>query len=332
MIFVFLSFLININMASIPLPEGLFRHNSNAEINHHTVVFKFKITHQNQLLQDEKGPEVTAEAPVIQESYVRVIIENHNNGYRMMQIISNNAKFNDTKKIKFKSISDLSKEIETETNFNKKIFYSSLIMFGFSNSRSIFSSLKKVSEDLKSNEELINREKMHLLERYKSFLKDTKGADSARIAQLGLENPMKPLSEDKKIKVKQLLSEPMYRIPDNLIMLRKHYGKFAWNIHTPQITAWFENETKNILSLELNFTEGNLQWQYKTYKTFENDFQLPSEISLRTINSEFIFTLISADFYKGKNFDFVEKVQEYQTKTKASDYIIPEYLDKLLAI
>jgi hypothetical protein len=339
--FLVLIYIFNAAIASVPLPEGLFRNNINSEMSYNAVVYKIKLTHTSELMTK---PDTTQDTSTIAKEennqtqnesqdepiYLKVVIDKSGRDYRLIQIASKDPKFSNVKQSKVYVTPDLLKTLEAETSYSTKLFYTNLVMLGFGDSTPIYTFLKKVSDDLKTNDELINKEKYALLERYKNFLKDTKGADQARIAQLGHENPIKPLSEDRKEKVNILLKEPMYKPQPGMVLLKKLYGKFAWNLSAQHIQAWFDNDSLAIISLDLLFPDSSQQWVYKGYRTFEKEHQLPSVVSLRANNIEYQIEFMSAEFYQGKGLNFAEKSQEYMTKHKNSEYLIPDHVTSVI--
>lgn len=167
-------FLINLLFTSMlfsaPTPEGLFRNGANKKVSGNFVYFQFEAV---QKIEIEDIVE-NQETEFLGKRLVEWIFElGENDLISLLQItyrVSNGEReFEDIKRIK-----NLENYLLSSKKIESKIYYSLMLMYVLNSSTSISHILKGLDKKFLYNEEVINKEKKDLLEKYKNYLIEKK--------------------------------------------------------------------------------------------------------------------------------------------------------------
>jgi len=142
--------------------------------------------------------------------------------------------------------------------------------------------LKLRGVEVKANSELIDQEKVALLQRYKQWLTKTRGG---RVAN-GEESPLTPSSAAERERVEQLLNAPMYRDTQQ-VTLSRHRGEPAWSIRADGFEAWVGDERRDIRQFILRTTGEEVELSLQDYVLLNGTNFLPRTVQVRLGEEKF---------------------------------------------
>lgn len=271
--------------ASIPTTEGLFRNANNAEISANLVMIKMNISSKpsNQLLETPIGnlPEEQISETATEEEkkyYAKILLsEDGDNRVQAIQAIYDNAKMTDESLLDVRYFSNLQNKIKSGDK-TQGLFYATLSSLALNRSDEMSAFLKANSKTFKSNEELIDREKMALYEKYKRYLSLVKEDESLKET---MDNPMKPNDEEGRELVRTIQGRPFMN-KDPFVTLVKDQNGFFWKAENDVLTAVFENKTMRLEKLNFGNVSKNIKFSFDDYILFDGSHELPKTIKIDT--------------------------------------------------
>lgn len=271
--------------ASTPTTEGLFRNANNAEISANLVMVKLILSSKasNQLLEtpvgdlaEEKITEGATEEE--QKLYVKFLLsEDGDNRVQAIQALYSDSKMTDSSLFDVRYFSNLKNKIKTSDKV-QGLFYATLSSLTLNRSEEMAAFLKVNSKTFKSNEELIDREKMALYEKYKRYLSLVKEDETLKET---MDNPMKPNDDEGKELVKAIKKRPFMN-KDPFVSLVKDQNGFFWKAENDVLTAIFENKTMRLERISYGNVSKNIKLSLDDYILFDGSHELPKTIKLDT--------------------------------------------------
>lgn len=296
-------------LASYPSIEGLFRNSNNKDVQGNFSVLRLEI-------KEEKNNEASSE--IVKEisdkprtpDYIKYIFSTETNkAPKLLQIQYNHKKMmsNAIKRVAF--FPNVSEVITSDENFDRGLFYSVLLMFGLNDSKVISDILKKEDVTFKKNTELMNQDKIALLEDYKKYLIEIKENTESKDE---LESPLSPSNVDKLKEVKEILKSSMYKRSENLRLIRQN-GKFYWKLELEKISALFDNDTHRILELDITSEEMSVKLKFANYMLLNGINEMPSDISYVTSRGKnFKIKILKYQNFENKGKKIEERAQRYK--------------------
>lgn len=247
-----------------PSLESLLRNGSNANIDNNTVIANLSISEidpeNNRMIIKEEIPQL--------EAVKLLILNEKENSPRLCQVnylggaIKANTLYNFIE-IEFKNLSNKFSSVE---NISGEVFYSVLSVLLNNNGDMLLNLIKKMNGDVKTNRELVNKEKLALLGKYKNYLENSKEEEE-------LENPLKPESEEAMKKVQELkLSQ--FLIKDSTVKRIKENQKFFWVVETSKIFMKFD-ENHKLKEFKMSTEYGDFQFLLGRYVIFGSKLEFP---------------------------------------------------------
>ena len=257
--------------AALPSVESLFRHGANPEISLNTVKLGFSV----QELELKNGvPLENMEIP--KKNYLLYFIKGADNKFSLLQLGSKNEIGDETALSSFYSKRDFVNHIiyKKEMNIKRDLFYSTIISMALNESKPFAYLLKKTDRKFKSNREVINKEKVQVLKRYKNYLSLIKDDPESKEV---VPHPLKPEDEKDRMEVNNILNSSMYIENSDLKLVRIN-GEFKLALDLDNYHFKFSNKTHQFLELSYKDTEQSLSMHFKKFILFNGTHQLPSKI------------------------------------------------------
>jgi hypothetical protein len=250
----FLCLLFCLNALAIQTPpESLFRQASSQEITGNTVSVNYLIRKNS--------------AEGEQLFYLRVIAGVEQEKFRMSQFLFSSADMGNDKLIHAFSTSNIeghSGKDSAKDSFANVVYYLYLLQ-----NKKFFSYLKSLEPELKSNSELVNKEKVKLLEGYKAHLQ--KNSDT---------NPLRPTTLEEKKKVNELMESSLYQAePQHYEMVLNH-KTVEIKLTYPHFTAYFNNQDHRLQHLDL-ILKDNISYHFEEHVNLNGVNLLPKFINLK---------------------------------------------------
>jgi len=310
---VFLIFNIIGTFAASPSVEGLFRHPSNGDAANDTVLLSFSMTKE---ISDAPSEELRSDD---QKS-----LEKSLNTYFVKYIFDKSNK----QKVRLLKVFYSSKDMSTESIVNIK-YYDSLSSTSFRQDQAFFNAvisslvlnrseemmnyLKSVSKDVKVNKEVLDSEKISLLNRYKTYLKEKEDDEAVN-------NPLKPENIEEQEKVNLVLKKPLLSKSEHVNLIRRG-EKFEWNLTLESVQGTFENETLKMKKLEIQNVSTLEQISLDNYVLVDGVHDFPNFFKIKFNNENFKVDLIKMLHFNSKRTSLRDRLRKYNKKMNKAEVI-----------
>ena len=129
---------------------------------------------------------------------------------------------------------------------------------------------------IKKNSELVDKEQLAILNSYRYYLKEKK--DETK--QDSISNPLKPDSDELKLKVKEILNRGFLTGSPNI---KRSFikSKFYWEVSTPKVYARFDNETHQLKKFVWTADEGKFEIDLHNFILFNGNTEFPEVIYIK---------------------------------------------------
>lgn len=289
---------------AMPTVEGLFRNSNNSKVEGDYVVLKLLVT-------PEQSKSLIDSTELPEKKYVKYIFSTENEGkVQVIQVGYKDSKMSTRSIESINYVGDVLGRIKTDSYTERSIFYSLLVMFGLNNSEGMKSIINKNSDKFISNENMMNADKVHLMDQYKKYLTAIKGDESLKEELI---SPLKPEEDEEKEKVKELVKAGMYKRSKQLSLVRKA-NSFFWKVDLDTVNAMFTNEEHRMSSLSVTTKEGTLvSADFGDYILFDGRHELPKFIFFTdSESSKFKIRVLSLKNFVNKGKSMPERYEEYQ--------------------
>lgn len=253
-----------------PTLESLFRNANNVDIGNNTVMASLIITE----LDPETNKPLSSEDNVAKKAAVKFVIFNEKEDRpTLTQVEYKDSSFNygalsDVSERSFKRLSSL---IRNKEMIEAKSFYSVMAMLLNNDGSFMIDFIKGFQPKAQKNQELINTRKVRLLGEYKRYLQNIKNESPSPPV-----NPLEPESDEKKARVKEIMSEGFLN-KDPLIKRVKKNDHFAWVVQEDNLSLNFDNEHR-IKDFSLKTRLGKIQYVFGKFLVFGQSFEFPEFI------------------------------------------------------
>jgi hypothetical protein len=290
--------------ALVPSPESLLRNNNNGYIaeKYSMVAFAVKALDLN--------------GKVESEGFYKFIYENGDSRrVNMLQVEYASSQMDDSQVIEARHFSNLEKNVGGDKNISRKLFYS-LMHSLTTNDSSVFSrSLRSIDSSFPLNSEILNQEKLRLLESQKRFLAQSKKDSGFKDKNF---SPLSPEGEAEKLKVQELLKQSTYK-DTGLVALDKVQDKYFWSVKTNLIHGLFSATDYRLHRFEVKHDEDVYSFENTNYILFDGTHEYPKVIKIVGNNSR-VYTLqiLKSEHYNLAKLDFAAKAQSLAKSSKAN--------------
>jgi hypothetical protein len=321
---VFFLVITNTVFAAIPTPEGLFRNGNNKDINTEMVVIKLKIEEisNDGVLKLEKESQEDLKEVISANSqrtrhYKFIYSNEKDKSVDLIQVQYEDAQMKKESVIKASYFKNLNKKLAENISYEPTLFYSLNLMLTLNNSKGLTGLIKKVNETFKNNKELMNQEKVTLLEKYREYLararEKTDKTTSVEVSMTKEDlSPLAPMTDDEKKKVKELLDAKMYDTSE-IVTLKKIDNKFFWQMKMENIYADFSSESHRLKKLVLNIGDETIEINLSNYILFDGIHELPKTIIYKSLNNKvFKITYLKYQGVMFKGRKMYKRAREYK--------------------
>ena len=258
--------------ASIPLPESLFRNGNNKEITSNFVSYKFSLAKLNAENDYERG----------EKKYIHLIYFIEGPYLKQVKMVFANSQMRRGSELaiehrRFLLAFDALKGKNYEGHFEREGFFGLMTYLLLNRSDFMVTFLKKADEEFLLNKDLIKKEKVELLGRYKRYLKKI---SLNPLLKEAIESPLKPADEEKRQEVEAILKGPTLSNPQQ-VSLKRIKGAFYWELKRPHILAQFTNSEHRLKRLWVRQGEKGLEIRCEHFLSFNGIHELPKYISLK---------------------------------------------------
>lgn len=309
-----LLFIASSNALAIPTVEGLFRNVNNKEPSGNLIVVTAMVSQMPSaaaatgLLQPsdiETGQEIKKPAyykwlvSLEKEQTIDVIQVSYDDQSLKEEYVKTSRYFPDLRKV-----------VENDSSLERGVFYGLMSVLVLNDSSVLKNILNKYAQGFVSNKELMSKEKIHLYQRYKSYLEQRQNDEA-------LTSPLEPEDQEKQLAVKEVLAAPMYKDAGN-VSLNREGGELYWKVDLKSITALFGNEDHRLKKIEYQSPLGDIRVIADEYVLFNGSHELPKTMiykDMAGVNWRVQFTGLS--HLNTRSTPFTKRAQDYAEAAKS---------------
>lgn len=288
--------------ASIPTVEGLFRNGSNPALSGDTVAINVSFV-EEELIATEEGEAAQNINPIQQQSYYKLIFSTvSGQPLKAIQVryFSDGMGINEV--LSVKNFENIKATLAQESSFERLLTYSFVLMYALNDSSGFSEFLKRYARGYVPNQEMLNKEKISLYEKYKDHL---------RTKNEGI-SPLEPEEVEEKENVTQILSAPFYRGERKATLVRNG-PVFLWEVNLDTFKAQFDHTNRQLVKMNVTTFEGEVEVDIGPYAAVNGEFVMPVFILLRYDSGKKVKILLSGyQDFNSRNKKFHERYTEYQ--------------------
>jgi hypothetical protein len=305
-----------------PTVESLFRNGSNADIGNNTVVANILIERMEEdqeaiATEESSNEEVpTLKLPKYNAFKLQIFNENEEKP-KFIQLDYANETFikNQIAKVHYKNYLNLQSLGFTEENVEGKIFYATLYSLLNNKGDMLLELLKSLGSEVKTNQELLNMDKITLLNQYKEYLKQKMEDEENE----EIKNPLNVEDPEEREKIREILKQKFY-LDSPYVQKIKERESFFWHVKEAVFEAKFTDSERHLLSLVINTPNGKVEFTFKDYILFNSTHEFPKEILFKNVlGKTFKITLKKLSIFADTTEKFNKRLNRYETSVKENN-------------
>ncbi|MEK6624583.1 MAG: hypothetical protein AABY86_06430 [Bdellovibrionota bacterium] len=295
------------SFSAVPSLEGLFKNLNNKPVSEKLITVRAKIkTALVTDTQSESQSDIQLDTTDGQhkEYYIKIMLLQRND-YQLdvLHTVYTSPDFNYKTIIDYKYSDDIQAAIAKGEEDVSLSFYALLSMLGTNNSKIITALLKKRNNDFVNEKDVLNQDKIKLLEAYLVFLKSGEAPDSGN-------SPLKPKSDAEKNKIDEIMSTRFYKLPSILKMI-KTGREISWVLKLENIDASFDDETFRLKKFKSNLYEQVIEYNFVNYILMDGIHEFPRTINiLNEGKGQTNMTVLDVNYSNDKTNQFKKNVTE----------------------
>lgn len=307
-------FSLHIAHASIPTLEGLLRNPNNPDLVGNLVVVKLILSFESPEVEgEEKG--ITGKK---KSRYFKFLVSLENEGkFEVLQAEYLAAEMAPTELLSIRHFKDFSLEVNAASTIAQHFVYSLFSMHALNSSQMFTAFLRKNTLGFQSNMEIMNKEKIRIMEDYKKYLMAIKSDDALKEQLI---SPLTPKDEEMRVKVKELLKQSMYQNTGQ-VRLTKHNDQLIWQASLGSFSAQFSNEEHRLTHMSFDDGKTAIAATVGEYVLFNGVQELPKSIELKIDSQSFELKYSVYKVLQSKNKKFSERLSEYKEELAKSSIV-----------
>jgi hypothetical protein len=316
LIFILLSFSMNSAFAYTPSLESLLRNGNNIDVGNNTVLANLSI-----LEIDPENNLPLKEDNIVNKETIKLLILNEKEDYpKLCQVnykggVMNSVSLINYKERSFKKLNDV---IKNDENVDGQFFYATLSMLLNNNGSMLIEYLKKYNSKIKLNTELVNKNKSRLLKKYKSYLIASRDDEEGK-----LENPLKPLAEDKKEKVTEI-KNANFLDSDPLVKKIKVEDQFFWIIDNNGLYARFDNDHR-LRELRVKTGVGEVELVLGKFVIHGSQIEFPEFIWFKSVSGKkYEIKATKVSMFQDTRENHTRRIKRYSKASEENKLVAPE--------
>lgn len=274
-------------------PESLFRNASNADVTQDSAVANFVV----KKLNEENG----------QIFYLKLVYGKEGDNRRYQQVIYDGGEMNGTQVMSVMQTTSF--ENILGHNPEQDLLHYILFSLIFNESRPIISYLKSSGVNLKLNAESYNKDKIKLLDRYRTYLKGNATTEA---------NPLRPTTPEDKAKVHEIMSSSLFDIDtEHTKVIQKNKNLYV-NLSYSNFNALFTNEEHRLNEFEFT-AKGNFSAVFEDYTLLDGVHHFPRYITVKINEEIYRLQTISVKYFTETAAEFSKRATGLETQAKKNN-------------
>ncbi|MBI2521391.1 MAG: hypothetical protein HYV97_13305 [Bdellovibrio sp.] len=294
---IFLTINIPNSFSAVPSIEGLFKNLNNKPVTEKLVTIKAKV--QTEVISDTQEGQS-------KEYYLKMmLLKRNDHQLDVLHTIHTSPDCNYKTIVDYKYFDDVSASIAKGEEDVSLSFYALMSMLGSNNSKIISTFMKKRNSDFVNEKEILNQEKIKLLEAYLGFLKSGETPDSGN-------SPLRPKSDAEKNKIDELMSMRFYKLPTSTNLKMVKIGReISWVIKFENVDAYFDNETFRLKKFKSNLYDQVISYDFTNYILMDGTHEFPRTINIvNEGKGQTNLTILDVNYSDDKNNQFKKILAE----------------------
>lgn len=305
-------------LASTPTMEGLFRNGANAEMGGEVITLRVMFEEKsNDLLMERlkiEGNEAKLQEMLRLErmptKYLELILVPEGSRNYDGLISEHSSRSFDSSLVRAEFYPGFTSRLKKDSNVSRNLLFATILMLGANESDPMVKLVKSYNKDFEYNRDVMNSDKIALLKRYQKYLAVTK---DDRTMRAEMESPMNPTDETKKQYVHSVDKSRMYRISNNVKLIREN-SLFFWLVSLERLQARFFNDTHQLDFLKMNVGEGQLEITSSDYILLEGRFRVPRYFMFKDLNDRlYKVSFVSIKTGAKNSFKMTERHEKMKT-------------------
>ncbi len=264
--------------ASIPSLEGLLRNGANPALTGGLIMLKGlvqKADSPTDTLGRKAAPPSFQGAPI---HFKFLLSSKSEERAQLVQILYNNGQMRTQDLLHVRYFAWPEKEAASSFSADQGIFYGLLTTLGLNQASVMIAWLKKKYPHLRANREIVDRDKMRLLKKYKNYLKAIEKDPALKET---LANPMAPKRSEEQARVDEIMRAPFLK-HQGVVSLQREGERYYWSVDEEGYRARFDNQTHHLQDLVFSGEQGELKVYLSDYLTLNGRHQLPQYMLFQT--------------------------------------------------
>lgn len=291
-------------MAYIPTLDSLLRNGGNIDIGESTVVGSILVS---------KVPGESSEDVSIQPqrtAHKLLFTGESSNLWSLLQLDYRNGLFSSATINRIKVVKKLKSKSFSAELIETKLIYGLFKSLFLNESDLLVSVLNSIDPEILPNRELLDKEQLILLNKYKKYLTNLSE---------GVEDLPSPfLNEDieKQKEINEILNKNLIASNNKVKRIFKN-KKFFLTYISDTIELVFENETHQLISIKVKSGESDIKFEMLNHVLYSGGFEFPEEISIKLANGDrYQLTLKKLQLIKDSPQSYARRVKAYKEQVK----------------
>jgi hypothetical protein len=290
--------------AYVPSPEGLLRNNSNPDIENTVISAQFEVS-----VKPNDASTVENKLAFKKGEFQRMYFLSKG---RITKIYQSYTDQNGGKSRHFLNAGTEGYAKLQDRHFDGIIFWSTLDSLLVNTGRPMIASLNRKGDELPLNSNLINQEKLVLLNRYREYVELIK---KDRALEKSLENPFHVEELDKRQKNAEIQKQPFLN-ETQFVSIEMLNGQLVWKIKSKIAEMLFNYDTRQMMSMTI-LGDGNIQMTMGEYVLMNGTHLFPDKISVKKGQEEYSVKIKSLKHFNESSDSFDQRFQKAQKDDKA---------------
>ncbi len=306
--------LTNLAHSYVPSVESLFRNNGNSEISSNTVVLNMKIEKLKIDSEEaEKKSLANSSLNTFDKGFFKLLYvnEENKNNVKLLQLSYKDQEMKPTDINGMKYVDHFNKFpfAKGVESTEQGLFYSLMSTLVLNDGFMMINFLRSRGVSVRYNEEIINKDKVDVLLKYKDYLN---AVNRDKDLKTTVTSPLTPENEDQRLKVRGLLKAPFFKETVSVKRV-KEKNTFYWKVETDNFSAKFDNESRNLVEMELNTTWGSIAISCKDYILFDGVHEFPKYIYYKDLQGQYFkIEMVSMKQFTQTENSFQKNFSKYQ--------------------
>ena len=227
--------------------------------------------------------------------------------------------------VKYTSFS-FSRIAGNKENIDRRFFYGLMSIILNNDPSILIESALSYGSDVKKNRELLNKEKIELLNKYKYYL--SKSDDDT----VNMENPIMPEDESKREIAKKIMKDSFYKSSENIERV-KNGSRFYFHIKDDVLEATIDQHTRQIKTIVLKTSYGKVSAVMRDYVIMNNNYELPEYIVMTLSNGKkYKVRPTKLAVYNDTNAKFDNRLKKYKGHFEKNSFLTPPKSLEILSL